>query len=152
MSVTLDSEVETRIRKHARKGYPEETCGFLLGQVGQGPFGQEPRVIEAMIPVPNQQQDERRRRFLMGPEAFREAERRALEEGLDVVGVYHSHPDHPAVPSEVDRKHAWPWYSYLIIAVTKGEPGPIRAWQLEEDRSDFREETLEVPEVGPSRT
>ena len=84
----------------------------------------------------------RHNRYLIPPEEILQGELEAEERGLDVIGYFHSHPDHPARPSEFDRDHAWPWYSYLIISVIDGKAGDSRAWQLREDRSGFAEETL----------
>src|SRR5271169_191898 len=83
--------------------------------------------------------------FSITPEDFRAAERAAAERGLDLLGWYHSHPDHPARPSEFDREHAWPWYSYVIVSVDGGVPKDLTSWQLEDDRSKFQPEVV-VPE------
>jgi len=96
-----------------------------------------------VLPLANQRDTERRTRYLIGPDEFRAAEARARAAGLDIIGFYHSHPDHPAIPSAFDREHAWPWYTYVIVSVHDGRPGVPRAWRLAEDRSRF----LELPIV-----
>jgi proteasome lid subunit RPN8/RPN11 len=73
-----------------------------------------------------------------------DADRAAEARGLDVVGWYHSHPDHPARPSEYDREHAWPWYSYIIVSVTKGVAGEMTSWRLQDDRAGYEKERIEV--------
>ena len=121
------------IRTHARDTYPDECCGALIGRGD--------RVIEA-FPLSNAQSDNRKRRFLIGPEAYRRAEARADELGASLLGFYHSHPDHPAVPSAFDLEHAWPNLIYAIVSVREGDPRELRAWRLKTDRSGFIEEEL----------
>jgi proteasome lid subunit RPN8/RPN11 len=94
--------------------------------------------------LPNTTNGERRRRFLIGPDEYRAAEAHASETGGDVIGFYHSHPDHPAVPSAFDLEHAWPNLSYVIVSVRAGRPEEARSWRLRGDRSTFDEETLEA--------
>jgi proteasome lid subunit RPN8/RPN11 len=138
------------VRIEGRRTYPEECCGVLLGRTRAGAGGRQ--ILEAR-PAANARKAERARRYLIGPEAVLRAEDEALERGLEVVGFFHSHPDHPAVPSEVDREHAWPWYSYLILSVHRGVPSEARAWRLEDDRSGFREEgLLEDGDRSPNRS
>jgi proteasome lid subunit RPN8/RPN11 len=121
----------------ARRGYPEEVCGILIGQVD----GSE-RTIERVIPVENARQDERARRYVIDADVLRRVEGEATDNGLDVIGFYHSHPDHPAVPSTFDREHSWPWYTYIILSVRSGAVVDTRAWQLSDDRSRFRQITV----------
>ena len=90
----------------------------------------------------NSQSLDRRRRFLIGPDTYRQAEARAAETGAELLGFYHSHPDHPAVPSAFDLEHAWPNLIYAIVSVRAGQPEELRAWRLRPDRSGFIEETL----------
>jgi proteasome lid subunit RPN8/RPN11 len=86
--------------------------------------------------------DERKRRFLIGPDQYRAAEKRASETGRTLLGFYHSHPNHPAVPSAFDLAHAWPNLRYLILSVRGGRPEEARTWTLREDRSAFDEEIV----------
>jgi proteasome lid subunit RPN8/RPN11 len=92
--------------------------------------------------LPNEHGGERRRRFLIGPDEYRLAEKRAAETGRELLGFYHSHPDHPAVPSAFDLEHAWPNLSYIIVSVKKGTPDEMRSWRLKADRSGYDEETM----------
>lgn len=132
-TVRLNAEVLARIRRHVEAAYPEEACGGLLGS--SGPDG----VVEiaAAEPAANARPDKRGRRYLIGPDDVLALERRAEEAGLDLVGYYHSHPDAPAVPSEFDRAHAWPWYVYLIVRVEAGRATEAQAWRLSDDRERF---------------
>jgi proteasome lid subunit RPN8/RPN11 len=121
----------------ARRGYPEEVCGILIGtDAGH-------RIILDAVPVANARQDERTRRYVIDAETLRRVEREAEGEGLSVIGFYHSHPDHPAVPSAFDREHSWPWYTYVIVAVRDGRVADTRAWQLAGDRAHFTETGIE---------
>jgi len=122
------------IRAHGASTYPDECCGALLGPK-QG-------AIIAAYALPNEHAGERRRRFLIGPDEYRMAEKRASETGQELLGFYHSHPDHPAVPSAFDLEHAWPNLSYIIVSVKKGSPDEMRSWRLKADRSGYDEESV----------
>lgn len=126
------------ILSEAELHYPEECCGALLGRAVDGR-----RRVARAVPIYNGRDDERRRRYLIGPEDVLVVEDAAERAGLDVLGFYHSHPDHPAVPSRFDREHAWPWYTYIIVPVERGAPGAPRAWQLSADRGSFAEIRME---------
>lgn len=131
----LLASADTVIRTHGSDTYPDECCGALLGPA-QGD------IVEA-FPLPNEHQGERRRRFLLGPGEYRLAEHRAAEAKLELLGFYHSHPDHPAIPSQFDLDHAWPNLSYIIISVKQGQPDEMRSWRLKADRSRYDEERIE---------
>jgi cysteine synthase B len=133
---TIPEEVLAAIRDHAERTYPEECCGALIGR-------ESGQVIEAL--ALSNAMDHRNRRFLIGPDAYKAAEARAAETDLTLVGFYHSHPDHPAVPSTFDLDHAWPNLCYLIVSVREGRAGDARAWRLRDDRSAFDEEPLTLP-------
>jgi len=122
------------IGAHGEETYPDECCGALLG-----PMAGE--VTEAFA-LPNETKGERRRRFLVGPEEYRAAERRATETGTELLGFYHSHPDHPAMPSAFDLEHAWPNLSYVIVSIKKARAAELRSWRLKADRSGYDEELV----------
>jgi proteasome lid subunit RPN8/RPN11 len=130
-----------RMAAHCQQAYPFEGCGMLLGRADNG----RKIVVDVLLTGNAREAEARHNRYLIPPEEILRGELEAEERGLDVIGYFHSHPDHPARPSEYDRDHAWPWYSYLIISVAGGKAGDGRAWQLREDRSAFDEEAL-VPE------
>jgi proteasome lid subunit RPN8/RPN11 len=134
--LTLSGEVVAAILYHGRATYPDECCGALIGRDG--------RVIEAFA-LPNATEEGPRRRFMVRPHDYRAAETRAAAAAAELLGFYHSHPDHPAVPSQYDLDHAWPSFSYVIVSVSNGHPGALRSWRLRDDRSQFDEETLETP-------
>ncbi len=133
------------VRRHGEADYPYECCGLLLGTFG--PDGVK-KVVET-YPISNAREEEaKRNRFLIRPEELLKGEREARARRLDVVGFYHSHPDHPAVPSGFDLDHAWPTYSYVIVAVASGRAGEVLSWELESDRSKFNSEPIVTAEGG----
>ncbi|MDR2819972.1 MAG: M67 family metallopeptidase [Desulfovibrio sp.] len=138
--ILVSGDVERHIRAEGEKWYPDECCGFLLGQIDES--GR--RRVEDILPVPNAgQAEERHHRFRIEPDDFMRAERQARLRGLDVIGFYHSHPDHPATPSEYDREQALPFYSYVILSVRRGASAEISSWELSGDRALFNHEELE---------
>ena len=104
------------IRRHGEETYPYECCGLLLGLTN----GDE-RVVASVARAGNTRTDSPHNRYNIDPKDYIRIQREGRERGQDVIGFYHSHPDHPARPSEYDRDHAWPWYSYVIVSVERGE-------------------------------
>ncbi|HET6451240.1 MAG TPA: M67 family metallopeptidase [Spirochaetia bacterium] len=139
MKLVLTAAILDQIRRHGEETYPHECCGFLFGGQEDGT-----RTIAEIRRQENERSDSKNNRFLITPIEFRNAERAARAAGLQMVGIYHSHPDSPARPSEYDRDHAWPWYSYLIVSVGKGTAGDCHVWELKEDRSGFVTQDLEI--------
>jgi proteasome lid subunit RPN8/RPN11 len=145
MTVYLDDCARDSIVQHGEGGYPNEVCGILLGKEEDGR-----RVIRLTMPIENSfEQDEQYHRFLITPADMFRAERLARHDRLDVLGVYHSHPDAPAQPSEYDRDHAaWTTWSYIIVSVWECKAAEMRAWKLREDRSAYDEEELSVTAIA----
>ena len=141
--IELSPEAGEAIRAHGAAEYPEECCGALLGEVVE----ETARVLRAE-PLANERTDERRRRFRINPWEYRRMERLADAEGLALLGFYHSHPDHPAIPSEYDRAHAFPFFHYVVMAVAGGRPGEVSSWILSEDRGVFEKERLVASGTG----
>ncbi len=141
MNVHMEECARDSITRHAESGYPNEICGILLGKEVDGR-----RVIMNSMPIENSfETDEQYHRFRITPQAMLAAERLAGRDRMDVLGVYHSHPNSPARPSEYDRDHAaWTAWTYVIISVIDGNPADLRAWKLEDDRSAFSEIELAV--------
>jgi len=131
------------IERHARETYPEECCGGLLGERRNGSV-----LVRRAEPVPNRGTELRQRRYTIDPLDYLRLERLAGEAGLSVVGIYHSHPDHPAVPSEFDREHALPYFHYLIVAVDEGRAGDFACWVLSEDRKSFERAAHRLGDTG----
>jgi proteasome lid subunit RPN8/RPN11 len=143
--LSVTSEVAEKIRQHGIETYPHECCGALLGRDAAGSAGTSGvREIVDLFPLINRREDSPRNRFSVEPLDVIEADRAAQARGLDVIGWYHSHPDHPAKPSEFDREHAWPWYSYIIVSVNQRVPQEMTSWRLDEDRAAYTQELIEI--------
>jgi proteasome lid subunit RPN8/RPN11 len=144
----MDPTALDAIRRHARRAYPDECCGFLVARPDPSD-ARSPRTVLSVIEASNEFAGERRRRFMVRPDELRAAERRLEGDGRMVAGFYHSHPDHPAEPSRYDQEHAWPWYSYLVVNVTLASIGATRAFELDPDSAEFREVALRVQDHRP---
>jgi len=139
MTVILSAALQAEIYAHVEKTYPEEGAGFLLGVDGP-----ERRVV-SIYPLANQREEHaRHNRYLISPQDYLKGEIAAEAQGLDIVGVYHSHPDHPDRPSEFDREWAQPYFSYIITSVQAGKAVESRSWRLSEDRTQFIEEMIQM--------
>lgn len=137
MSLRLNERELERIHEEGRRAYPHECCGALLGHVEDGR-----KSVAELLPLANRREDSPRDRFLITAEDWKQAEVEAKKRGLELIGFYHSHPDHPARPSDFDREQAWPWYSYVIVSVTQGGVREATSWVLAEDRAQFLPETI----------
>jgi proteasome lid subunit RPN8/RPN11 len=135
----IKQELLRRIHAHGVETYPHECCGALLGRDGD-----EGREVSDLLPLANRRDDSPRNRFEVTPDDVRLAEKTGREKQIDLIGRYHSHPDAPARPSEFDREHAWPWYSYVIVSVQKGEPRDTTSWRLHDDRAAYDAEAIET--------
>lgn len=136
----IDERLLESIGDHARVVYPRECCGALLGTAQDGT-----RAVEDVLALENRRDGgEATRRYLIDADDYRRVESEARARGLEIVGFYHSHPDHAPEPSEFDREHAFPWYAYVIVPVTRGEPGEATCWKLSEDRLRFHSQPIEV--------
>lgn len=138
--LVLSTTIHDAIKAHGAASYPNEGCGLLLGSAEDGR-----NIVTEIRPLPNvwPVEAEKPERFRIAENDWRDVELDAMSEGLDVVGIFHSHPDHPPVASARDLAWAsWPGYSYLITQVVEGSPTHSRSWQLAPDRSGFDEEEL----------
>lgn len=142
MRLHLSAELLAQIHAHGEAAYPEEGAGFLLGSADG-----ENRIGTLILPASNTREDAaRQNRYQITPQENLKAEQLAATRGLDVIGIFHSHPDHPSYPSDFDREWALPWYSYLITNVNKGKAIETRSWRLSDDRSKYSEENIEIIE------
>ena len=139
----LGSGVSATIRRHGEETFPYECCGALVG-TGD--------TVTAAVPLPNTTEEGPRRRFLVRPSDYRMAEQRASELGGELLGFYHSHPDHPARPSQFDLDHAWPTFAYVIVSIMAAAACDMTVWFLKEDRSSFDEGMLNGDENSDSDT
>ena len=144
MSLVLTPQQKDQIEREGVAAHPNECCGAMLGKdMGSGKGIR--RIVHRLEKLTNScTADEQYHRFALNPRELMEVDKRAGEAGLAVLGFYHSHPDHPARPSETDRLHAWPYYSYVIVAIAKaaevgGTPTPqlMTSWQLDEATEQF---------------
>ena len=140
-SFYITQKIVNNFISHGEKDYPYECCGFILGKFK----GDESFVVE-YLPASNVKEGNRKRRFLIDPLAYQKAEDEADELELSVISIVHSHPDHPDKPSDFDRDHAWPGFSYIIISVQNGKAVSYRSWKLNENREFFIEETIKIVE------
>ena len=125
-----------KINAHVEEAYPGEGAGFLLGLDGD---------VKDVLPLDNAREEAaRHNRFLLTPKDYMKAEMKAMELGVDLIGVFHSHPDCPNVPSEYDREWAQPFFSYIITRVDEGKAVSHRSWRLVEDRSKYDEEEIKI--------
>jgi proteasome lid subunit RPN8/RPN11 len=139
----LTADVDRAIRAHGEETFPHECCGALVGRDGR---------VDAAVPLPNTTEEGPRRRFLVRASDYREAERRATGLGGELLGFYHSHPDHPARPSQYDLDHAWPTFAYIIVSVVAGAAADMTVWYLKDDRSSFEEGRLHHAENSHPHT
>jgi proteasome lid subunit RPN8/RPN11 len=139
LMLRLSSELEKNIRADGETAYPNECCGVLIGEVDDEGI----KTVKSTLTIDNAREDvEQYHRFLITPEDMMKAEQTARSMKLDVIGFYHSHPDHPSAPSGYDKDHALPFYSYIIVSVDKGKAQILTSWELTDDRSDFTREKI----------
>lgn len=155
LELGITAELAEKIREHGVETYPYECCGALLGTdldiLAFDPNENSRKIsreVLSLFPLINRRDDSPRNRFAVTADDVREAEKAASAQGLGVIGWYHSHPDHPARPSDFDRDHAWPWYSYIIVSVHTGVPQDMTSWRLKDDRSGYLEEKISPMKVN----
>ena len=124
------------IEAHARESYPEECCGFLLGHADTSRIVSDSRRAKNIAP------EHRERRYVIDPLELLRADDAARAAEFEVIGIYHSHPDHPAAPSEFDRTRAASWYSYVIVSIIDREPRELTAWRYDDATKAFKTEKL----------
>jgi proteasome lid subunit RPN8/RPN11 len=137
--IILRNDQIKNISRHGESDYPHECCGMIFGVFDE----QHRKVAGELHPISNAREETaKRNRFLITADEFIRGESAARKKKLDIIGFYHSHPDHPALPSAFDLEHAWPLYSYVIVAIQQGVAGDLTSWELESDRSKFISETI----------
>lgn len=135
--IIIDPIPLEEIRQHGREAFPYECCGFLYGKEENGQ-----RRIDTAVRVENSKEGDQRRRFEISPLDYMRAEQYALKNNTQLLGVYHTHPNHPAIASEHDLAQAMPFFSYLILSVKEGEPAEIKSWRLKDEERVFEEESV----------
>jgi proteasome lid subunit RPN8/RPN11 len=141
--LVLTSSQVSQIEAEGSAAYPNECCGIMIGRdVSDGACAR--RIVERLEPMQNVfDAEQQRRRFAVDPLALMKAEKSAADAGQLVLGFYHSHPDHPARPSEFDREHAWPFYSYIIVSIAQGKPVDMTSWLLDDQTQAFSRQDIE---------
>ena len=136
----LPAPLARQVEQQGVRAYPDECCGILLGRDEAAH-----RVVDRVRATENvfEEVAERRHRFSIDPLELLRAESESSHGSLVVLGFYHSHPDHPARPSEYDRQHAWPFYSYVIVSIAKGDPVDMTSWVLEEATETFSRQDIQ---------
>jgi proteasome lid subunit RPN8/RPN11 len=141
--IRFEKEAIESMVRHLEDAFPNEGCGFIYGKTNS-----DEKLVYQAVPVINVKQGDQRRRFEISPLDYMKAERYAISNGLELLGVYHSHPQHPAIPSEHDLKQAVPVFSYPILSIQDGRFDYIRSWYLD-DNASFTEETISINEPIP---
>jgi len=144
----IPRKVFREIHAHSEATYPEECCGLLIAE-GSADAAAAPRskkMITESIRMNNAYEGSKHNRYNMDPLDFFKADRAVSQRGLTIAGIYHSHPEYPASLSKFDLKHAFPWYSYVVISVLKGRAGETKSWILREDHESAFEEEMEILE------
>jgi proteasome lid subunit RPN8/RPN11 len=140
MKLEITQQLIDQIHDHGEEAYPGEGAGFLLGSTNG-----DLRMVTVILKLPNAREESaKRNRYLLTPQDVLRSEQEAAKLGLDVIGVFHSHPDHPNQPSAFDLEWAMPWFSYIITSVNSGQAVGSRSWRLTDDRSTFEEEIIQI--------
>ncbi len=138
LPLVLSPDFARRIEREGAGAYPNECCGIMYGRDVDGR-----RVVEELEAVENAYDAaERYHRFTITPQTLMRAEKTAGASGRMVLGFYHSHPDHPARPSEYDREHGWPFYSYVIVSVKNGKAADLTSWVLDDETKQFDKQEI----------
>ena len=137
-TLRLPATLARRIEREGSAAYPNDCCGIMFGRDGK-----DGRIVDRIEAVPNVfDENEKYHRFSISPQQLMQAEKDAGAEGSLVLGFYHSHPDHPARPSEYDRQHGWPFYSYVIVSIAKREPVDMTSWVMDEQIETFSRQDI----------
>ena len=149
MNLQLKTNHLEIIKNHAERTYPDECCGLILGYKNN-----EYKIAVEVITTENvwntekgnfteDQENSTRRRYAISPQVMLQTQKVAINHNLNIIGIYHSHPDYPAIPSEWDRIYAWPEYSYVILSLQNTQTGELQSWTLD-DNHQFQSETIKL--------
>ena len=139
MAIQLSEKLMDEIHQHAKLDFPQECCGVMVG-LAKG----DEKQITLLHRASNTHEDGHERRYLISPDELRAIDKSARANGATIIGIYHSHPNHPSIPSGYDKEWAWPWYSYIIVSVMDGIPTNTTSWVLLDDRSAFEPESITI--------
>lgn len=135
----IEKEADEVMRRDSIAKFPDECCGFFYGEEKE-----KNRVVKLAVPVDNAQEGDQKRRFEISPFDYMKAESFALRNNLTLLGVYHSHPQHPAIASEHDLKFAMPYFSYVIYSVMDGKIADVKSWVLDDNNEKFIEQKVQT--------
>ena len=160
--IFLNDELKQEIEAHGVRDFPNECCGVLIGEFKNGvktvhevrplpnSFAPSEEFEKSVLSEPNETSEVsvvgQERRYMVSSDTMFQLMREERKTGNKILGFYHSHPNHPARPSEYDREWAWPWYSYIILSVMQGTPAEMNSWLLDEDRTAYTAEEIVVSE------
>ncbi|WP_373529503.1 Mov34/MPN/PAD-1 family protein [Nostoc sp.] len=149
--IRISQEHLQTIHTHAESTYPDECCGIILGYMAS-----EGKTVVEVMPTENvwdteaaaefpgdRTTESKKRQYAIAPQVMLQAQREARDRSLNIIGIFHSHPDHPAIPSECDRLYAWQGYSYIIVTVQNGKAGELGSWSLDHHHQ-FQAEAIEI--------
>ncbi len=140
MKIQIPSNLLDQIQAHGENAYPAEGAGLMLGHDEEGT-----RTVKSLLFLENSREESsQHNRYLITAEDMLLGEKEAARLSSSILGIFHSHPDHPNLPSEYDREYAIPWYSYLITSINGAKAAGSRSWRLEDDRESFSEEIIQV--------
>ncbi len=137
--IKIKEQLINRIKENGEKTYNAECCGAIFGKPDNGIY-----VITELLEFNNEREDNPERRYLISPKQYMHSERIAAEKNLNLLGFYHSHPDHPAIPSQFDTEHAFPNFIYMIVSIQNGKAENLTSWKLFEDRNGFEELEMDI--------
>lgn len=143
-TLTIPKDIYNEVLEESKRAYPNECCGVLLGT--QASDGSSHKTVKAAVPTENINTERAADRFDIDPRKLLEIEKQASRDGLDVIGIYHSHPDHPDRPSEFDRERGWPEYSYMIISVIEGRVASVSSYSMPDMGAPFEKEHIKKVE------
>ena len=139
--IDINTEILEEMHRHALADFPNECVGFFFGKIKE-----DHKTVSEYVPLENSKEGDQRRRFEVAPLDYMKAEKHALEEGLDLLGIYHSHPNHPAIASIHDLEKAMPYFSYVIVSINEGKYDDIKSWKLHDEKRAFYEEKILISE------
>ena len=140
----------SEIQNHGREAYPEECCGAMLGLVQDSLSRHTRKIVRLENHWEDKSNETKHRRFAVTAQDYQALEKKAKELGLQLLGFYHTHPDHPAIPSQTDLNFAWPFFSYIILSVQSQKATEIYSYELDLDLQQFKKEELKIQSLGDS--
>lgn len=136
----INPEAWAVMTRHAEAAFPDECCGAMLGTADG-----DSKVVHEAVPLENVYAGQQATRYELRPEDLLAADKAARARGMDLIGIFHSHPDHDAYFSETDLKNSCPWYSFVVLSVKGGRYNHAKSFLPNMDQTEAAEEPLEAP-------